>query len=271
MRTPRRRRLLWTAFTALALLALVLWLRPAPEPRYQGQTLDEWLESYPAGLNRDREHFHQAVVALGSNSIPFYVRELAAEDNFVARRFWAGVEARGWTRRHHWEAGARQFYASIYFHLMGAQGAPAAPEILRLLRDPKLTPDARCWVAAALGGIGPAAAPAVPDLARLLDTCPDPDIRFRVAWALGQIAAQPAVAVPALCRALEAQETQVLANAASALGAYGTNAVAALPRLRTLAAAPATNAPAESGGPRALRNAAQKAMRQIETAPVPPP
>jgi HEAT repeat protein len=82
---------------------------------------------------------------------------------------------------------------------LGSAAAPAVPQLATLLRDDHI--EIREAAAIALGNIGPAAASAVPDLTRALRDCCH-DVRAEAAVALGRIG-QPAIdAVPALIEAM---------------------------------------------------------------------
>lgn len=70
-----------------------------------------------------------------------------------------------------------------------------------LVEHPRL--DVAYWAATLLGRLAVDAAPAVPQLARALDTHPEPSVRERAAWALGRIGPPAAAAREALTRAAD--------------------------------------------------------------------
>ena len=84
-----------------------------------------------------------------------------------------------------------------------------------------------------LGGIGPAAADAVPLLVKNLADS-DVGLRYEVIDALGRIAAQPKTAVPALTSVLDDPLPLLRHSAIGALRKYGTGAQSAIPKLETL-------------------------------------
>src|SRR5262249_29905417 len=98
-------------------------------------------------------------------------------------------------------------------------GAMTAPEPLQLhvsrLKDGK--PNVRVRAAKALGEIGPAAAPAIPDLAELLRD-EDVSVRLAAVTALGEIGPAAKEAVPILIEALQDADAEISAAAVTALG-----------------------------------------------------
>jgi HEAT repeat protein len=84
--------------------------------------------------------------------------------------------------------------------------------------------------AEALGKLGSAALPAVPELIRLLNSS-NASLRRAAATALGGIKGDPESVVPQLIRALSDEESEVRAAAAKALGEFGPAAQPAVPSL----------------------------------------
>ncbi len=96
---------------------------------------------------------------------------------------------------------------------------------------------------------------AVPPLIKLLDD-PDELARARAAIALGLLGQQPEVVIPALVTNLhETNSWRIPASAAKALGRFGTNAVSALPELKSVA----------DHKDLRVREAVEGAVRAIET------
>src|SRR5262249_55140281 len=86
----------------------------------------------------------------------------------------------------------------------GAEAAPALPALREALRDED--EQAQALAAAALGGLGPEAAPAVTDLARALAESKGVAVRRNAALALGQIGPKARDAVPLLANAVAPTE-----------------------------------------------------------------
>jgi HEAT repeat protein len=112
------------------------------------------------------------------------------------------------------------------------RGSVILPTLIALLRDsPPAGRGAAPWlrteVCRVVGGLGPAAAPAVPALIALL-RADDPELRQEAVRALGRIGPGAAPAVPALIELLEGPDDRL---AAEALGQIGPAAAAAGPAL----------------------------------------
>lgn len=99
---------------------------------------------------------------------------------------------------------------------------------LRQRLGPESTLVARRDAAQGLGELGPAAAPAIPELAKALATDPDPAVRHHSAWALGKIKDPSEAIIPALVDALDDEFWSVQHNAMLSLTWIGKPAVPAL-------------------------------------------
>ena len=120
--------------------------------------------------------------------------------------------------------------------MLGKTATPAdrefIPQLLEALAD--RDPTVRSGAARALGGIGPVAHCAVPELIRLLaDADPYSFASSSAANALGRIGLEVRITVPALIKALQDPSPQVRGRAAEALGQIGPAAQAARPALVT--------------------------------------
>lgn len=135
---------------------------------------------------------------------------------------------------------------------MGEQAAPAVPELIKLLDDPV----ARQYVCFDLRHVGPAARAAIPKLSELVRSSGDALARAHAAEALGLLGADAAEAVPALAEALKSDEANMVKlKAAHALGEIGSAARSALPVLEEAAAA----------GPGNVRFACTQAIASIRS------
>jgi hypothetical protein len=108
---------------------------------------------------------------------------------------------------------------------IGAAAAPAVPELLALLPDPAIL--------AALGRIGAAAADAIPAMTPLLDHA-EPAIQIAAASALREAGAHPGPLVPVLARHLDSGHEHDAAAAAEALARLGPAATTTAPKLQEL-------------------------------------
>jgi HEAT repeat protein len=113
---------------------------------------------------------------------------------------------------------------------LGDAAAPAMPNMLALLRQERLAAAAAC----ALGRLGATAAEAVPGLRGLLDH-PDPEIALAAASALWRIGGDPTPCLPVFRRQL-AQGGTNIAAATEGIAQLGPTAAPAVGRLRELLA-----------------------------------
>ncbi len=105
-------------------------------------------------------------------------------------------------------------------------GPQAVPRLIAALKHSALRPQ----VAYVLGQMGPTAAPATADLARLVND-PDLNVSIEATHALAKIGPGAKAAVPALIEALQQTEGKPAHAAAYALGRIGPDAAAAEPAL----------------------------------------
>ena len=165
-----RRRLLLPLLgcVALACAAALLW--PAePEPQYQGRRLSSWLLDsgpFPSG---HQEGAGEAIAQMGTNALPLLLKWLSYQ-----QPAWRDKAANGYDKLpaafrsqtiRNWltESRAQQLSESSLwaFQMLGPKAAPAVPELTRMLEDPKKSALAG-RVLYCLGGIGEPARPALP-------------------------------------------------------------------------------------------------------------
>jgi HEAT repeat protein len=122
-------------------------------------------------------------------------------------------------------------------------------------------PERTSSAASGLAKLGPAAGPTVPALIRAYDRVLKSEKPFlgqsAIALALGRLGPHseaPADSIAILTRGLDSKQTWVRLGAAAALGNFGRDAAAAIPKLREL----------EQSPDRDLQNAAKKALAAIE-------
>ncbi len=203
-----------------------------------------------------------AVQAMGSNAVPFLLRELSVKDSFWER--W-GEEClrRALDSSTPWQtARNRHYYAFLALQVLGSNAVPAMIEAV--LRPPLHLGDAErsSEVAHALAGMSSpiearraiGAALVSPDLALRLAACraysagiyadlpearcliqlsavPNPTERAAATRALVSWKTNEAEVLPALVARLEDEQAAVRRLAIDALAARGSNAIAALPAL----------------------------------------
>jgi hypothetical protein len=174
--SKRRKRIILLACGILA-LALGWIAMQEREPRYNGRTLSSWLAQYLPNESQqvsdaDAREAATAVEAIGTNALPFLVEWLRFEPGALRKWTWRSVTKL-----------PREIFLSRFvqdqviastpdlqseravrgFRILGPAGAPAIPDLLRLVN----TPNAEFSAARslyALGHIGPAALPALTKL-----------------------------------------------------------------------------------------------------------
>ncbi len=249
--------------TLFAIVAVFLSLM---EPRYNGRTLSEWLSLYrsSAASQSEREQAAIAVRRIGRRGLDLVVRRAAGIPSFEGR-------VQNFVRTHKlpflpnsvliWANKPADFTrfneARIGLIILGADAAPAIPELMRLALAHKVD---TAWAMNSIGDMGrpgldalitimtnPAsplraqaavqfpkfgtnALIALPNLIQCLDGT---DLRLRHACisAIGDLCLEPGLSVPALMKSLHAAEPTVRAYAASRFQRFGTNSIVALPSL----------------------------------------
>ncbi len=116
---------------------------------------------------------------------------------------------------------------------IGPAAQPAIPQLIRLLGDHRWS--SRDAAADALAHIGGNDSRVTSALVSTLKSDPDERVRARAARALGRLHSTSSGVVTALARALSDSDAQVQAEAAEALGRLGPGAKAALPALKKAA------------------------------------
>lgn len=229
---PRRRILLCSGTVVIfALVALLVW--PGEnEPQYQGHKLSWWLEQNKGGSTVE------AVKEIGTNGLPFLVG-------------WIRYEPPAWhndlvraTRRlspqaSHWfyeKTGAklnRQQNAVWAFAILGAQAAPAIPELLELVRNSNGNTRIATAALFALADIGDAAVPIVLDVLTNAPAYPRIDPRNLGGVLEGPIT-NKAPLVPVLISCLRSTNRQMAGNAVTMLGSLHTEHATTVPALISL-------------------------------------
>ncbi|MDB6023580.1 MAG: domain containing protein [Pedosphaera sp.] len=177
----KRRRILTIALL-FAVLSGFVWLILHPkEPIYQGKTLSFWLEQYyrnkdiqyltPTNRIALRNEARTALVQIGTNATPYYLKLVGARISRVQERLlrsswpyhipWMRASYIRWVQERDRADITKKGLSG--FEILGTSGAPAVPDLIRLLStgEDVLSPDS---VTYALSFIGPAATNAVPVL-----------------------------------------------------------------------------------------------------------
>lgn len=223
----------------LALGAVVViprWREPR-EPQYQGRSLRKWLDRWESSDKDGDSPEAVAIKKIGTNALPVLLTWVPRHNSALKSWWMDAFTKQDWVPYHPAFAPSQSEYAVTAFEVLGTNGAPAVPGLLRLLhqRDSQVRADA----ALCLGEIADGAKAAVSELSGALGD-KDDDVRAEAAWALGNIHGQPEKVVPRLLEAFtHNQEPSVCAAIVTALGNYGPDASEATPRLLKLLNTPA--------------------------------
>jgi len=171
-----RRRLFLTVIACLAAVCVAVFVWPSePEPVYQGRRLSSWLLDsgpFPSGHEQGAG---EAIRQMGTNSLPCLLRWLRYE-----RPAWRDYALATYDKlpgafqqqaiKDSLVGGRAQKLsdAALWtFQLLGSDAAPAVPELTRMLKDPTKSALAG-RVMYCLGGIGEPARPALPAIQKYL-------------------------------------------------------------------------------------------------------
>jgi hypothetical protein len=174
------------ALAAIAVLIIVfLWPR---EPSYQGKGLGRWLAELEddASARSAQDQAVEAVRVIGTNALPRLTEMLCAQDSLL-RRVLLQLGARSLVARLQIQSSRRlQNRGLLGYQALGNAATVYLPVLIRLMDDPRSPPQAKAYVALALGHMGREARTAIPALARAaLDK--DQELRLNSILALANI------------------------------------------------------------------------------------
>jgi hypothetical protein len=151
------KRLRLIASIVIVLLAgwLALYLFQNREPRYQGRMLTEWLDDYRLALasQTETETSRRAVKRIGTNAIPFYLKELCARDSALDQRMKTWLRRQSLIRFNFKDAWQHRLQGLEGFVILEKDALCAVPALEELARDPDS--DIRYNALSALGVINP--------------------------------------------------------------------------------------------------------------------
>jgi hypothetical protein len=251
---PRRNDLI--AGIALAVIGGIIWLLVPAEPRYQGKRLSVWLRSldrspmqfHASGLVVDTNHpAAQAILHMGSEAVPFLIRELRARDSAAKIKLMELLRKQSLVPIELTPAFVRQRGAIEACFALGPTAKAAIPELTERLSESRISQTTRTF---ALAAMGPDALPfmisaltnrdpqvricmasafrnvpydaeeAVPALITCLRDPDDYRIRVESAYALAHINKRPDLVLPALTNNLDDTNEMVRSQTASALARF---------------------------------------------------
>jgi HEAT repeats len=262
------------AVCLLFAVAVLLIVGRKSEPSSRGHPLSYWIHQYDPRTSTGADAA-EAIAEIGTNALPYLLQWIEYQPPRWRLLFTATRETgRRWVPR--WLTTApgevRADEAMVAFGALGAAaqsattrlgvlareperhrhsrgnialgqvGLPAIPELVRILSDTNVTPDARFAAtreleqlvhrAMARGTLGTNAVTAIPALIQNLND-PNAWVAAEAASLLGALKLQASSSVPALTAALANSNSLIRDRAAIALGEFGTEARAALPNLLT--------------------------------------
>lgn len=235
----RKKRRILFAILAVPALCVLAWmlLRPSPsEPIYQGKSLSAWLEFYdPLNTNRwsspqmEQAEWatEKAIQHMGTNAIPAMLQMLRTRDLPWKNRLFALAQKQHVIKIKYLEPWRKYGRAMFGFGALGPRAVNAVPELIKIYDQ---NPATQAYIARAFAAIGPGAKTSIPSLLRGA-TNMDAGTRFNSLLALSQIQAEPNLVVPVFVNALQDPLSEIRYQAAWGLGAFGTNASAAVPAL----------------------------------------
>jgi hypothetical protein len=227
----KRNRILLAALVVVVIGGL-MWmaLREPPEPVYQGKPLSVWLRSYEAaGVLQTSQETDNAVRSMGTNSIPFLLQRMRANDSSLQRRLVHLAVKQRLVKFRYTPASALRCEAVVAFGRLGTSASNAVPELIKICKWNTST-EVQCDTMEALGNIGPAAGNAVPILL-MRTSSTNALVSASAIWQLGRIHAQPETVVPALIKILLDSNSKSRFCAACALADFGSDARSAVPLL----------------------------------------
>jgi HEAT repeat protein len=259
----KRRRIFWILLgCGVFAVALALLWPGEREPRYQANSLSEWLlyeRPYSARPTDPNPQF-DAIRQIGTNAIPWLLKWVRYEPPTWRKELETLAAKRGFKLE---DPKAERVDAALFgFLILGRQASPAIPELTAMMNDPAF-PNIAWYAAMALGDIGPEALPsllavltnrqvmvrrqalvsiaAMKDLgtnsgsvvAGILPCLKDTDLSFAAAaaQALSRLQLEPEIVVPALRDSLRGPQPYVRRAAVKALESFKERAVSARPEL----------------------------------------
>jgi len=179
------------------------------EPSIEGKQLSVWLDAFQASIPKPeyegnpqmRVQARDAVLKIGTNSIPWLLQELSAKEKTKGDELPANFTSG--------EAIKRRWRATAAFEILGSTAKDATPRLIRLLEDKQTSYTA----AMALGGIGTESIPVLTRALTNVHTC----ARESSARVLGLFGAKAKIAVPALVQCTKDPDNSVRGFAAFAL------------------------------------------------------
>jgi hypothetical protein len=212
---PASRRWLWAVLFGLGALGLALLWASSRQPQYRGRPVMTWAAELSDPDPAVSAAARRAILALGPRAIPTLRRVLGKGDPLLARMLvnlqgrWPGnPTGRLLGRLQPYSASLARGDALRALGVLGPVAAPAVADIARLAGGVAGRfdgPAEQSVAAATLGALGPVALPA---LTNALAATRDPDRRVHLIAALGRLGPAAAPALPDVLAAVDGLDSQ---------------------------------------------------------------
>ena len=132
----KRHRLLYLGAGLSLLAGMLLATGRAPkEPVYQGKALTQWIrEAHDVGIFEQTDETNAAMLAMGTNAVPFLLKEFSRPISRWRERLYAWVNSHAGVHVRTDEERVR--LAGQGLMLLGTNAAPALPVLVRYQHDP---------------------------------------------------------------------------------------------------------------------------------------
>lgn len=125
------------AGVALLTVAFIVWPHGPKEPVYQGKALTRWIdEAHDVGIFEQSDETKAAMNAMGTNAVPFLLKEFARPIRPLRGRVYAWVNSHPFFRIHLRTDEERVRLAGNGLVLLDTNAAPALPMLARYVNDP---------------------------------------------------------------------------------------------------------------------------------------
>ncbi len=200
---------LLTVFVVIPGVGIILLLRPR-EPVYQGRRLSSGLRDFGAGYENTPTQTIAALQAMGTNVIPFLLKEVRSNRSDLERLLIKLSTKQRFVKFDSHVDYMRGVRAAIALRALGSEARPVIPILINLLSDGSNF----IMSAIALAGIGDEG---IPHLRHSLNHT-NWRIRMAAVMGLGGTKAHSETIVPALIQCLDDSEESVRWEAADSLG-----------------------------------------------------
>ena len=242
-----RRKKICVAVTAVVIVGLGIWQLARQENNfiYEGKRLSVWFDGLMSRQSPERSAAEKAFKDLGPKAVPFLIDRLKERDSDLKHRYTQFYNSKiltgpKWLRacvpepKGH-NAEFRRYLAAGMLGKMGAAAAPAIPNLAKMLAN-----ESRMDIIVAgqtLIAIGTNSASALPQLAGQLGHN-DPSAADHVAYVIRMVAKNHSNTVPTLVAVLSKSNDTVTIRALRILPELGPNAKAAERQIESFLKAP---------------------------------